>query len=213
MTAQLNDWQVQQLLRSNGTLKELNCQAGRLLRKLGKPPVSRDTYRCLGKRCVAVATGINSNLSFRKEVLTPDPARPPDVRFILMCPGCVHKPDAVADEKGIHTADLLSDGSRHLDDLADLLVLGQNVMNTLLVRDKRRCNSSRPPFSEVKQLNDALLRQRREARRTYSWPSGNIQFLGDVCGGCGRPMAEAMRDYPVPAPEVAGRGDGDDYET
>jgi hypothetical protein len=208
MAAKLSAWQVQQLLESTSTLCEYNRRARKLLQRLPIP----SAMNRFGERCGGLAIAIESSLAFRKELLSPDPARPTPVVFQLVCTGCSgnapptlnREDDTAADTQG-HFA--------HLEEIEALVVRGQDLMPKLLRRCDRRRTGSIGAVAGLKRLNKALLQQRCELRRMHSWPSGKPRFVSDVCGVCARPMAEAMQDYPVPAPDApSSKTDGGDHE-
>jgi hypothetical protein len=199
----LNEWQSQQIAQSTTTLRALNRLAGFELQLVLSPHASRKSYQQAREAFTRLAIQIHGTVEFRQEVLAADPERTPDAAFVFCCPSCGQKkPPAEPDEQQLESVNTLKLDPEHHQEVEALLELGQRVLEFAAMHESVRKFCKPAFFRALERLNNALRKQRRQLRQVYPARAASVRFIADTCFSCHRPMAEAMRDYPIPAPDL-----------
>ena len=95
--SRLTSWQVQQLKRVKRTLRKLNREARRELRRIKYTDLSRTQCRDAGDMFGTIATRMIGALRFQHEILKAEQERKPlrlMVRFVTPCVHHVHRSES-----------------------------------------------------------------------------------------------------------------------
>jgi hypothetical protein len=171
-TRHLNEWQWQQMAITTATLRAMNARAELELRRVQDRFTNRNDYREAGEMFAVLAVQINSTVSYREEVLTPNPATEPDIylRVVFVDPldkdlsTKSKKPEA---DREADRENALQVDPEHCQEVDELLEMGQRVSERVLARYKAQKVCSKYFFNQLSRLRNALQRQRRQLLQLY----------------------------------------------
>lgn len=190
------DWQLQQLKRTNETLRWLNRLALRELCIIGKGYLTSSQYRNAGDFIVTIAAGMRGALLVRRELLVAGRDNADvtvKVIFGVICDECSRNGARVKEideqEDDAHSSNAPEPDTAHQSEIEALLELALRTAQRLVLRWGSR--SARPTalYRDLNNLTLALFRQQRELRKGTRHSEPKIEIVSeDECRCRHQPM-------------------------
>jgi hypothetical protein len=183
--------QLQQLKRTEDSLRKLNRDALRALRRIGFTDLTNRKYSEAGQSLRIVATQIISALQFREEILIAGREQQPqtiEVRIGRRCATCFknRRLREPADEESDSSKALKQDPG-HQTEIDSLLELAYQTEGRVSERCKSGGAIPHAFIGGISRLRSALLRQSRHLRDIAPRQTTEIEVLSlprDVCMYC-----------------------------
>jgi hypothetical protein len=168
----LTSWQVQQLKPISHTLRKLNHDGLRELRRIGHTGLTRTQYREAGGLFGAIATRMISALRFRHEILKAEQPQQQfrlSVRFVTPCVHHVHRPKSkqlAGHDHDEAQREALTLHPAHQADIASLLESTNSIEERVSRRPMLRGASLNEFFGGINRLRLAVLQQQQDLLAT-----------------------------------------------
>jgi len=168
----LTSWQVQQLKRISHSLRKLNRDALRELRRIGHTGLTRTQYREAGDLFRTIAMRMISALRFRHEILKAEQPQQQfrlNVRFVTPCVHHVHRSKSrqlAGHDDDEAQREALTLHPAHQADIASLLELTNSIEERVSRRSMLRGASLNEFFGGINRLRLAVLQQQQDLLAT-----------------------------------------------
>jgi hypothetical protein len=188
----LTSWQVQQLKPIVRSLRELNRDALRELRRIDYTGLTRTQYREAGDLFGTVATRMISALRFFQETLKAEEPQQQfclNVGFVTPCVHTLHRPETeqLAGHDDEAQREALTLLPAHHADIASLLELTNSIEKRVSRRPMLRGVSLNKFFVGINRLRLAVLRQQQDLLATAPQQmlfKLNVAFGAAICPHC-----------------------------
>jgi hypothetical protein len=163
----LTSWQVQQLKPISHSLRKLNRDALRELRRIGHTGLTRTQYREAGDLFRTIAMRMISALRFRHEILKAEQPQQQfrlNVRFVTPCVHHVHRSKSrqlAGHDDDEAQREALTLHPAHQADIASLLELTNSIEERVSRRSMLRGASLNEFFGGINRLRLAVLQQQQ----------------------------------------------------
>ena len=192
------DSQVQQLNRTNNTLRQLNRTARDVLRRIGHLYLTPAQYGEAAKSLETVAIRMTSALRFRRELIAAGREQLPQrigVIFGGKCDACWE--NGLGTKTDDHEADwreALEQDPAHQSEIESLLELALRTEERASVRCESGHALPRAFFSGISRLTSAVLRQQKDLREMALKHEPEFEVIySDNCSDCHQPLGDRRR--------------------
>jgi hypothetical protein len=193
------DTQVQQLKRTNDTVRKLNRIARGELRRIGQLGVTPRQHREAGESLGTIATRMTSVLQFRQGILTAGRQQQPlriVVRVGMLCHHCSERGQLPVRDDDETTREALKQDPAHQSEITSLLELTSRIEELVSTRSTLRGAPLNAFFRQVSRFRRAVLKQQRDFQATALRQTTEIEIevqdedqIGlDICDECHKPM-------------------------
>ena len=192
------DTQVQELKRTNDTVRKLNRIARGELRRIGQLGLTPRQHREAGESLGIVAIRMTSVLRFRQEILTAGRQQQPlriVVRFVMRCRDCSEREQLRVHDEYETAREALKQDPAHQTEITSLLELTSRIEELVSTRSTLRGAPLNAFFRQVSRFRLAVLKQQRDFQATALRQTPEIVVEepdenpnGDLCDECHKPM-------------------------
>jgi hypothetical protein len=168
------DWQVQQLNRTNYTMRQLNRIARDVLRRIGHLYLTPRQYREAVTSLATVTIRMTSALQFREAILTA--ARQQQLQLIVLHFGSSESEELTAHDDDETACEVLKQHPAHQTEIASLLELTSRIEELVSTRSTLRRASLNAFFQRVSRFRLAVLKQQRDLQATSARQTTEIKL-------------------------------------
>ncbi len=179
------DWQVQQLKRTNKSLRKLNRAARHELRLIGRMDLTQRQYREAGDLLGTIAKRMIGELRFHHAIVEAEPEQQPLRIVVRFVTPCVHRSESTQltghdDDEAAREA--VKQAQAHQAEIESLLELTNSIEDLVSRRSMLRGMPLNAFFLKINRFRLAVLEQQQHLLATVPqlMPPVEIQFEDDA---------------------------------